>query len=284
MRDPLILRIPRALHCLAPAVTADLVRLGSAFDGGYVLPSWAIARTQHLLSFGINDDWAFEEDFTRANPTARVEAYDHTISAATFAAVAWQKLGLLVSSRPRMRPAMRALRTLIKYLGFFRNRVTHIRKRVVGSTAGAGDASAHDIFSRTGTARLFAKIDIEGSEYEIIPAITEHAGRIEGLIIEFHDTADRRAQFVAAMEALLEHFDVVHLHANNYGWVAADGLPDVLELTFAPRTRVAASARRSTLPLTGLDAPCNPHAHEYRLEFSEGEGTAAARAPTPAGA
>ena len=53
-------RIPKFLK---PKVTGDLFRIGSSNDGGYVIPKNAAADTDTLISFGLFDDWKFEEDF-----------------------------------------------------------------------------------------------------------------------------------------------------------------------------------------------------------------------------
>ena len=42
-----------------------LKRLGSSTDGGYLVPLECIKNTKILLSFGLNDDWSFEENFKK---------------------------------------------------------------------------------------------------------------------------------------------------------------------------------------------------------------------------
>ena len=56
----------------------ELMRIGSIYDGGYVVPYKAIIETSKLISFGINDNWDFEKDFSKIS-LANIIAYDHSI-------------------------------------------------------------------------------------------------------------------------------------------------------------------------------------------------------------
>ncbi|MDR3413278.1 MAG: hypothetical protein P4L87_20380, partial [Formivibrio sp.] len=80
------LTIPSQLSFLAPAIVDDLIRVGSVNDGGYVVPSSSVEAADFLLSFGVSDDWSFEEHFKKLNPTVQIHAYDHTVSKCSFRA------------------------------------------------------------------------------------------------------------------------------------------------------------------------------------------------------
>ena len=56
----------------------ELVRLGSAHDGGYVTPKQTILSSELLVSLGISDNWDFEKDFVKISKES-VYAYDHSI-------------------------------------------------------------------------------------------------------------------------------------------------------------------------------------------------------------
>jgi len=61
-----------------PLGTSDLVRIGSQYDGGYVIPRRILDKTRSLLSFGLGNNWQFEKEFSRLSG-ARVVCFDHTI-------------------------------------------------------------------------------------------------------------------------------------------------------------------------------------------------------------
>jgi hypothetical protein len=70
-----------------PIELEDLVRIGRDFDGGYVLSERHIENTNILLSFGIRDDWSFEEDFSTKKEIT-VYSYDYSITDEPFVSVA----------------------------------------------------------------------------------------------------------------------------------------------------------------------------------------------------
>lgn len=56
----------------------DLVRLGKANDGGYLVNRSDIEKSTKLISFGVKDDWSFEEDFLCLNDCPCI-AYDGSV-------------------------------------------------------------------------------------------------------------------------------------------------------------------------------------------------------------
>ena len=60
-----------------PGGLYDLVRLGKNNDGGYLVCKNSITETDCLISFGINDDFSFEEDF-KNKKNIPIFAYDPT--------------------------------------------------------------------------------------------------------------------------------------------------------------------------------------------------------------
>src|ERR1700677_4119837 len=72
--------IPSSLSFIAPTRVDSLIRVGKAHDGGYVIPESSIKETECLVSFGIEEDWSFDEHFVRLNPGVTIHAYDHTVS------------------------------------------------------------------------------------------------------------------------------------------------------------------------------------------------------------
>lgn len=264
-----------SLDFLAPIITDDLIRVGNPNDGGYVVPQRAVLESTALLSFGVSTDWSFEQRFADLNPNVEIHAYDHTVSEPLFKhdfhkGLVKFLLGALTLDALRNR--FKLWRT---FRAFFGPHATHFRQRIYDTHQQPLDTTLDEVFARTGSGKIFLKMDIEGGEYRIIGDILHHADRIEALVIEFHDTKPLREVFRSAVKRLQERFDVVHLHGNNCGPLAPDGFPDFVEITFTKRREPMRRSRRSSLPVQGLDAPNDPGREDYSFHFSTGEADAA---------
>jgi hypothetical protein len=88
------------------------------------------------------------------------------------------------------------------------------------------------------------------------------------MAIEFHDTDPFQSVFLESIKLITEWYDVVHIHANNNAGVAADGLPEILEITFLSKPLSNTTLQRNRLPMPGLDFPNNPRKIDYELVFT----------------
>jgi len=263
---------------------AGLVRLGSKHDGGYVVPGEAITMANHLLSFGVATNWDFEKDAVSLNPRLSVDAYDPSVSARRFAQMALRSsfsvpLRVLAADFGGARKSLQRVRTAVDYFGFFSGRVRHTRRRV-WYNSDRGSASIEEIIAGAQLQRrvpIFAKIDIEGSEYRILPWIIESADLFTGLAVEFHHTDICADLFNDQVGRLLRSFRVVHVHGNNYGDLSIDGeLPLSLEITFMHRSLASRSIGGGCASATCLDAPNDPSRPDYELDLRRthiGDGT-----------
>jgi hypothetical protein len=258
-----------SLDYLRPVAVDDLVRVGKSADGGYLLPRSRLGDVDAVLSFGLATDWSFEEQLARLRPGIPIHVYDHTVGAKSFYRAAksrsWKFLGGGTSfTDVRMR-----WKTYTGYRRFFSGRHCHYAERVFNRRDDQNDATLEVAFGRLSDAHhVLLKVDIEGSEYRIVPAIGGFAERIDLLAIEFHDTDPLRPVFEAQIRSLLEHFAIVHLHANNITGVAEDGLPDAVEITFVNKRHRLPEQRRERLPLAGLDQPNDPGRPDYEFVFT----------------
>ena len=64
---------------LCPLYETDLIRIGKDHDGGYLIPKQSLNQTKLLYSFGLSDDWSFEEEFYNKT-SAKIICYDHTVN------------------------------------------------------------------------------------------------------------------------------------------------------------------------------------------------------------
>jgi hypothetical protein len=265
-------QMPGMLECLRPLVVEDLVRVGNRHDGGYIIPERVIPSTEYLISFGVNEDWTFEEDFHRRNPECNIHAYDHTVSERHFRRQVRKALERCVLLK---RGGYRSFRTHLKihreFKEFFSGNRIHFPERIFNRAENANDATIEKVFSRvSGTPRVALKMDIEGAEYRVIGPLLEYEDRIDLMVIEFHDTEPLRQTFLFNIDQLLRSYQIVHLHGNNAGGVAQDGLPELAEVTFLSRRFQVASVYRNELPLGGIDAPNFPQKRDFKLRFSQG--------------
>lgn len=265
---------------LRPAEREDLRRLGNRNDGGYVVPLVALQRASVLLSFGLSVDWSFEREALALNPQLTLHAYDHTVGPRVFAKAAVAgaltvPLRLLTLSPRRVAKSLRKVHRSLDYFRFFKGRSRHFVQRVWFNDD-RNSADLDTIIARTGATEahsIFAKIDIEGSEYRVLPSIAERAWLFSGLAIEFHDTDICAATFDAQIAALRRDFEIVHTHANNYGDLNIDrSLPLSWELSLLHRRLFDSPPRPYTgpLPRPGLDSPNDASRPDYVLNLVEG--------------
>lgn len=235
------------------------------------MPKSVIAETEFLVSLGINDDWSFDEQFRRLNPDIPIHAYDYSISKKVLMKRTVETALRACFGKAPIEKVRREFRAFRSYGNFFRGPIRHFKERVYNRAEGPLDVTLDTILGRTKSDRVFLKIDIEGDEYRLIGPILEASDRIVGMAIEFHNTDPLRMVFVSSVRRLQEHFDIVHLHANNFQGIAADGVPEALEITFVAKSERRSSERRTSLPIPGVDSSNNPARADYRLRFAPSE-------------
>ena len=62
-----------------PKFKCDLIRLGKNFDGGYIVERNSIKNSEILLSFGLSDDWTFEEAYSNLGNN-KIYCYDYSVN------------------------------------------------------------------------------------------------------------------------------------------------------------------------------------------------------------
>jgi hypothetical protein len=208
------------------------VRVGNAYDGGYVLPA-AIARCDAVVSIGVGHDVSF--DLALAQRGATILQYDHTVQGPpqTHEKFRFHKLGW-------------GTETAGLFISF---------------------ADIHAEMKALDARHPMLKFDIEGAEYDVLEATSaDELADYEIIACEVHDF-DRLADPVffakvkAAFEKLGQHHVPIHLHANNYqSLVLVEGvpIPKVLEVAYLRRD-LDTFPSLSSDPIPGpLDRPNHP--------------------------
>jgi hypothetical protein len=223
------------LNKLRPARFESKVRLGKDSDGGYVILREQVEATRVLLSFGVATDWSFEEDFFRRKQGLVVHMFDASISFPLIFVKLASKLAKFDFPK-----ALHYADAALRYVAFIvlNGTVTFHRKFLAGKP-GRREVAFDDVVRIAGDVPprgIFVKLDIEGGEYDLLPAIARNAALINGLAIELHGLDRMGGRMEEVMGALSADFVVSHVHANNYtGFVPGTELPATLEVTLVNR-------------------------------------------------
>jgi hypothetical protein len=176
------------------------IRLGKDGDGGYVFADIPNIRYNTLLSGGINDDVSFEDAFMKRYNCVNCYAFDNTIS---------------------------ALPTHTSSIQFAQKNIGGVNDDIT--------TNLHDIIDVN--VRIFAKMDIEGSEYSWVRSLSEdHLNKFEQIVMEFH--APFYYNIALGMEIftkLNKTHRLIHFHPNNIaGTIVYNGIiiPNTFEGTY----------------------------------------------------
>lgn len=263
---------------LHPVSISTLIRVGPLEDGGYIVPREVIGGTRLLLSLGLSENWDFDREFLKLNPNATIIGVDHTVGPETFRRgrfrCLWKILGYgILFRRKKLAEYTKRYRDFRDYDRFFSAPHRHLRRRVSHELKDPVDIRFEDILKHGPTGGIhdvFLKMDIEGSEYEIVDDILAHQSRISCIATEFHELHTRTEEFNEAVGRLLREFVIVHVHGNNCGPYHTElDFPEALELTFLNRRLAGNNPTPSTAtyPIAGLDYPNNPKRPDYPLRF-----------------
>lgn len=89
-------------------------------------------------------------------------------------------------------------------------------------------------FSLSERRKILLKIDIEGSEYEIIDQLVSKLENVQCLLIELHDVNAKMREIVKLIDQLkVAGLFLVHIYGNNTDVADEYGVPNTMELTFA---------------------------------------------------
>ena len=242
MTEPLQLPQQEHYRWMAPVHVPDLIRLGKDWDGGYIISASSVDTATGMLSFGINDDWSFDQQWSLRKPKDRIHGYDGTISPG------------------RMPPDMQQ-----SYRDFFGDKATHFPVNI-GEITYIGQSSLADAWQRLNRDQVFLKMDIEGGEWQMTNAIMAHADHITGMVIEFHNTHRLRELLIATLQTYLQKFHIVHIHPNtSVGYTDNDNFPIVIEYSFLNRQLWTGTQQRWDAWLPALDQPNLPDTQDWRM-------------------
>jgi hypothetical protein len=214
-----------------PNYLYDLIRLGKNNDGGYLVGKNSVLNSSTLISFGINDDCSFEKEFKNLN-NLDVFCFDYDVDARF-----WFK-----KFRRALRKALKGEIKILKdffiniynYKIFFnRSGSFFYKQKIVGKEDNHllfDEANINKIIKTNNLNKnIFLKIDIEGSEYEILQDIISFSSYINGLVIEFHDVDLNLNKIINFINSI--DLELIHIHPNN-SINYRNNIPPCLEFSF----------------------------------------------------
>ena len=249
----------------------ELVRVGSLDDGGYVVPLLNIKDSEILISLGISDNWDFEKDFSKIS-NAKILAYDDSINLEYWInrfkkdLVKFLKLKIF---KPRK---LYKMFQYIDFLLFFKkNKNNKFFLKRVGNGKNSINFEEINLNELKDNDQVFLKIDIEGSEYEILDQIVSIKKKIQGIVIEFHEVTSNLDKIKNFLKAIEDDLKLVHIHANNYSLKEFDQFPDAIELTISNIKKLSnkehGTSESHEYPLEGLDFPNSKRSPEIKIIF-----------------
>ena len=177
----------QSLNLLKPkSHSLKMIRAGSIFDGGYVIPEEAL-KVDALFSPGVADNCDFELQFAESGIKCFMADYS-------------------VSNTPLEHDNFSFIKMFIEPVP---SEIAITLDQWVAST----ETTSRD---------LFLSMDVEGAEYRIIPTLDDDLLlRFKYVTLELHDLHKLHSReflklFLSTMNRILQNYSIVHLHANNF--------------------------------------------------------------------
>jgi hypothetical protein len=265
--------LPKIYNFLGPKHTKNLVRFGVNKDGGYIIDSVVINKINHLVSFGMAEEFSFEIDFLNDKRINTLQIYDHTVNHKNYILRILKVFRRVITFRKNIKDLIAEISKYIKFIKFIINkRVNFYPLKIVNEIKNNKEIDLDGVFSKIDKSinDIAIKIDIEGDEYNIMDKIIKYSKKINIIIIEFHNINKKNNIFLDVMKKLVKIFDVIHIHGNNHELVSMDGFPNVIEITLVnKKNNLDFVNQPMSFPIKGLDFPNNPLSTDIEINFSE---------------
>lgn len=235
-------RLRKAVRLLRPyrLPGLDLVRVGGAHDGGYLM-SPGLEAVDGAISLGVGPDVSWDLDV--AGRGVKVAMFD---------------------------PTVRRLPTKVPNGVFY-------RLGVCGQADGnARYRPLSDLVAMAGFppgAELLLKMDVEGAEWSAISSMDGGLADYQQIVIEMHQLSRLAdpvlsGEILSSLQRLTASHVPVHVHANNYSRLLRydeDWFPDAVEVSYVRRD-LAGEAILASRIRSPLDVPSDPRVADIDLE------------------
>jgi hypothetical protein len=245
---------------LRPLEFPSLIRVGGFKDGGYILPSAYLRDLTTYINFGVGEDFDFEIEIKNLCPGLRIESFDNLVSLRYFLIHAFKGVAKFILKRANFSVAYHRLFLLFKYIYFYL-----LNPHIKFNKIEIDKDRASDVFLHL-PLNCGLKIDIEGSEYQILDCITQNKSKFIFIIIEFHSVELHNNKIIEFISDMNSEFQVAHTSFNNRT-SDVSCTPQTIEVTFCKKNNKD-FGYIDRLPNTKLDWHF-PNRPIYELEFSE---------------
>jgi len=197
----------------------NLCRVGGYRDGGYVLPFSSIVDSDILISGGIGSNARYETDVIDINPKIKIIPYDKSFSVIRmFLRILYHVFKKNIDFRQSMIESLSAIIVKNKF---------GIRKEFLTKK---NDIERVLFENKITSNKILIKLDIEGSEYEILESIFSNESRITALNIEFHSLNKQKNLQLLKSFVQKTKMKLIFISINETSIV--DGFPSIIELSF----------------------------------------------------
>jgi len=264
--------------CIELLQINDLIRIGRNFDGGYVISESLMKNSSLLLSFGINDDWSFEEDFCNRNGV-KCYAFDFSIDKNTFLKKALKEINFFFGDIIKRKKISNSRLKMVRENFVLHNKFNVFFKSNFFFSYGIDKITQgkfkklDDILSKyfENKENIFLKLDIEGCEFYVIDDVLNNKQKFHGLAMEIHNIQDCKKDFDQLIKKINQHFYIYHVHANNYGNMQTENdFPGVIEISCIRKDLVSKPffyENWSHLPIENLDFPNDPNSPDFKWQL-----------------
>jgi hypothetical protein len=202
----------------------NIIRIGSIDDGGYYITSETILKADMLFSGGISSNVEFEYDIFRFNKNIKIIMVDPTVSVLKLFFKGL--LRFLFFKKNKVRYLFNTL--IFKHL-LDSGRCWHINKWLTSSKTILDVLNGNENFRNY--KQIILKLDIEGSEFELLNEIKENLDFFSCMVFEFHNM-DKNGQIVYEfIQNCSSKFDLISIDQNPSGGFYDFKRPKNIELT-----------------------------------------------------
>lgn len=265
--------LPSEYDFLTPNKTLNLFRLGIKKDGGYILDRELLKKSNFLISFGMAEEYSFEIDFLNLSSKNKLIIFDFSINHVHYFKEIFKNLRRIVKFKRTPRDLFKCFKNYLNFINFINKKnVKFYSKKINSINNKDNNITIKKIFNNLpekDKKNITLKIDIEGSEYEIVDEILFYEKNIDQLVIEFHDTHKKKSEFFTNIKKIQQYFYVTHIHANNYRDYNQDGFPINVEVSFLNKSLKEKTVKNYDYPINNLDFPNNPDIQDLKFRFNK---------------